>query len=112
MKTLFQEKLSRVLIVIALILTFIAALIVYLNIGNLSYPLVLHISPYGGVDLTGSESDLWGAVIMAAIVIFLNIVLASRFFHRERILVYILLATAVFVAVLTVIATGWVIAIN
>ncbi len=85
---------------------------VYLNVGELSYPLILHFSSYFGVDAVGGRGSVWGIVAIAALVAILNAFIGATFFYRERVLTYLFFATNVLIALLSLVAVANIIALN
>ncbi|HDY73386.1 MAG TPA: hypothetical protein ENH86_02330 [Candidatus Jorgensenbacteria bacterium] len=112
MRAILQDR--TLLIFIGLTFAFLLAsvILVYVYINNLSYPLVLHFNPYYGVDLMGASIDVWGIIIMGAVVIGVNMAVGAMLFYRERIMTHILGAVSVMVALLTLISVGNIIALN
>ena len=112
MKFLLKEKILLIFFSISFGLLLVSAGLIYLNLDNLSSPLILHFSVYEGVDLVGDKIDLWKIPIMGFLVFTLNLVLGAVFFYRERIITYVFLATGVFVSILVLINTAQIITLN
>ncbi|MEX1014709.1 MAG: hypothetical protein WDZ80_06125 [Candidatus Paceibacterota bacterium] len=98
------------MISLALILT--SVLFVYLNLDNVSYPLILNFSSYEGVNLMGEASDLWNVISIAVAISIINIILSYLFFFRERLISYVILGTNVIILTLLFIGVSHIISIN
>lgn len=90
----------------------ISALIVYLNVAQLSSPIIFHFDKLNGIDVFGAKIDLWRFWLAGFMIILVNTILSHEFYYRERILSYILIGTNLLFSILTLIVVLLIVSIN
>ena len=107
-----HNRVLLIFLVLTAVLLAASALVLYLNIDKLSYPVILHFNAFQGVDLVGNKADIWSIVAMGFAVVIMNTVLSRVLFYRERLMAYILLAANVILAFFAFISVAHIISLN
>ena len=89
---MFKDKKLVILASVSLLLLATAFIVIYINLPNFSYPVMLSFSNYKGIDFTGSISDVWNFLALGGSLFLINLFLANTLFHRERFLSYLILS--------------------
>ncbi|KKU93876.1 MAG: hypothetical protein UY26_C0003G0024 [Candidatus Jorgensenbacteria bacterium GW2011_GWA1_48_13] len=107
-----ERKVMFVLLAAAMALMAFSLVLVLLNVNELSAPLILHFDKLKGIDFLGEKSDVWGIWAGGFALLVLNSLLASVFFHRERVLAYVFAGVNLLFAVLVLVALGVIFSVN
>lgn len=110
--SLFQKKPLLYISLGALAFFIAAPVFIFAHRNHLASPLVLHFDAHNGITAFGTISDLWGIWIIAAFIAGLNVFLAKRFYEKERIIAYMLIAANVLLSLLSFIAIAVIISVN
>lgn len=109
---IFKKKILLVLLVLSVGLMIFSFGLIYFNIGSFGFSVVLHFDAFNGVNFLGSRSDVWLIWATTLLFIVLNTILAEFIFYRERVLAYSLIGANLLLAVLTLIVSGVIVAVN
>lgn len=86
--------------------------IFHVNLWDSKDILVIHFDKFKGVDFFGDTSDVLDILITAAFVWLINIVLANKFYFRERFLSYLLAFSTLLFIILILIGVNVIISVN
>lgn len=86
--------------------------LVFLNVRQLTSPVILHFDRFRAIDFFGQPADLWGIWLTGLIILLLNLFLSHQFFYRERALTYVLLGANLLIAILVLVALATIISVN
>jgi hypothetical protein len=75
-------------------------------------PVILHYNVYFGVDAIGNWKNLFFMPLLAAGLLFLNLVLSRFFYYKERLLSYLFAGTALLLQLLMAVGVISAILIN
>lgn len=89
-----------------------SALLIAFHINTISPPVILHFDALQGIDMFGERIDIWGIWLITAVAVLANIFLARAFFHKERLVSYILISVTPLLSLLLLIAIGTIISVN
>ena len=101
-----------VLFVLALLLIATGFLAVYLSLGDIAEPLILHWSEYTGIDEIGSVLDLGLIALTGFVLWFLNLILALVLERRNPMLGRVLACGTLFMTALLFLAFMAIISVN
>jgi hypothetical protein len=87
-------------------------ILVYLQLGDITTPLIIHFDVYKGIDFLGSRKDVFGILASGATMLLINLLLAEFFYRRERFLSYILTFLSLILSILILIATSVIVSVN
>jgi len=110
--TLFRSRVVQALTVLAVLLTLVGVLRVYFLQDVLPPQLIIHFDAFRGADFFGDITDVWWISALAVGMMALNAALAVAFFHRERIISYLLVGTNTLLALLLFIALSTILSVN
>lgn len=75
-------------------------------------PIILHYNIYFGVDVIGGWKSLFFMPTLAAVLLFLNVVLSRYFYYKEKIVAYLFAGTALILQILMAVGVISAIIIN
>ncbi|MEX2436817.1 MAG: hypothetical protein WD471_01475 [Candidatus Paceibacterota bacterium] len=111
-KDIFKSRIILLFLGLSVLLLITSFILILINVGDLSYPLILHFNSYEGVNLTGEASSLWSILIVAVLVVVLNFFIGNSLFKRERMMAYLIFAINVIISIVTLISVAQIISIN
>jgi hypothetical protein len=107
-----QHPHLRVFLSIAIFFTLLSGVIVALNVGEMTVPVILHFDALNGADRIGEQGSAWYVWALFAIFAGLSAWLAEAVFFKERILSHALLMSAALVSFLSFVALATIASIN
>jgi hypothetical protein len=93
-------------------LILMALVLAFLNFYKISNLLIMHYDGYRGIDFLGDKGDVFSLIGISAVMVILNIGLASRVYFRERFLAYLFSFSSLILSVLILIGVFAIISIN
>lgn len=90
----------------------LTGIIAYLNLAEITTPLIIHFDAYKGIDFLGNKIDVFNILIVAGVIFLINLILAELIFDRQRLLSFNFAFVSLVVSVLIFIAILVIISIN
>ncbi len=88
------------------------ALAVFVKLGDVKTPVIIHFDAYKGIDFLGGRFDIGGIILMGLTVLVLNAFLADILYKREKLLSYVVVFSTMAVTCLIFIGVSVIIGIN
>jgi vacuolar-type H+-ATPase subunit I/STV1 len=104
LKIIFGEKILLLFFLVGLLLNTFIWIFLFLSVKSRSEPIPLHYNIYFGIDLIGKIYKLFFLPFFGLLVIFINYVVSSIVYKREKILSYFLMSITVFTQAILVLA--------
>lgn len=109
---IFKEKALTILFGVSALFLVISFGTILFKIGGLSTPLIIHFDAFQGVDFFGEKADFWAIWIVGLVIMVINYFLANVFFHRERVLTYIIASVNTLIGIFLFVAVATIISVN
>lgn len=90
----------------------LTGIIAYINLSEITTPLIIHFDAYKGIDFLGNKTDVFNILIVAAVMFLINFVLAEFIFDRQRFLSYNFAFVSLMISILILIAILVIISVN
>lgn len=108
---LFHNKSVVTLTGAALLLIAVSGVVAALHVPKLPDRAIFHFDARG-VDRFGQPSDLWGVWGIVAVSVVMNLTLGALLYQRDRILSYILFASAPLLGLFVTLAVATIVSVN
>jgi len=109
---IIKDKYTFFTFAFAALFLIVACLIAYVNFIDINNILVIHSDGYKGVDFFGNKSDILDILLTAAVIFFINVLLANEVYFKERLLSYALAVCTLLFSALILIAVNAIISFN
>jgi len=109
---IFKDRILLISTAFCLVFLVAGFFVVYLNIGELTSPLILNFDETLGQDFFGNVQSLWFLWITGLVVVLANIFLGHFLFYRERMLSYLIFGITALFSLFHLISVIRVVSIN
>ena len=109
---ILNQKILRIFLILSGAILLFSLILIYLNIGRLSQPIILHFDNFKGVDAFGDKIDVWGLWLVGLAMILINLALGELFFYKERVLSYLLVGINILFSILLLVIVAVIINVN
>ena len=104
-KILIEKKLFIFTLIISLFINIFIWAFLFLKIKAQSNPIPLHYNIYFGIDLIGKWYKIFLIPLLGLIIFFINFIVSSIIYSREKILSYYLAIITVFIQIILVLSS-------
>lgn len=107
-----QHPHLRIFLAVTLFFTLLSGIIVALNVGEITVPVILHFDALHGADRFGEQNSVWYVWTLFTVLAGLSVWLAEAVFFKERMLSHVFLIGAMLVSFLGFVALATIISVN
>ncbi len=111
-RKILKDKYLRVVFGLSFLILLFSFIFAYLQIWDITSPLIIHFDVYKGIDFLGDRFDVFGILLTALAMVAVNFVLANFLYYRERFLSFVFGFCSLGLTILILIAVSVIISVN
>mgnify|MGYP001572255989 CR=1 FL=1 len=109
---ILKNKNFAIIFGLSLGILILTAFVAYIQLAEITTPLIIHFDAYKGIDFLGDKFDVFKILAVALTVFSINFILAEFIFYRQRFLSFVFAYASLATSVLTSIAITVIISVN
>ena len=111
-RKILKDKYLRAVFGLSFLILLFGFIFAYLQVWDITSPLIIHFDVYKGIDFLGNRFDVFGMLFTTLVMIAVNLWLANFLYYRERFLSFIFGFVSLGLTILILIAVSVIISVN
>jgi len=111
-RKILKDKYLRAVFALSFLILLFGFIFAYLQVWDITSPLIIHFDVYKGIDFLGNRFDVFGILLTALVMIAVNLWLANFLYYRERFLSFVFGFVSLGLSILILIAISVIISVN